>query len=68
MNLVDIYCNTPCQKLLKYDQIAKKLSTSKMIDFRVEHKINTDYNNTRFWNNTYTSSSDILSTNMYIKH
>lgn len=68
MNLVDKYCNTQHQKLLKYDQVAKKLSASKLIDFKVEHKIDTEYNNTRFWNNTYTTTTDVLSTNMFIKY
>lgn len=41
MNLVDRYCDTTHQKLLKYELIAKEYSKSNPA-FKLEHKINLD--------------------------
>lgn len=39
MNLVDKYCNTTQQKLLKYEQVSKTLTAVQRFNFNLEHKI-----------------------------
>jgi len=59
MNLVDKYCNTIHQKLLKYELISKKYSKLKLVDFTLEH--NNTYNQFSWTVNGYVNTSDISS-------
>lgn len=55
MNLVDLYCNTTQQKLLKYEQVSKSLTAVQKFNFNLEHKIRIENGIPKY---TLTSNAD----------